>query len=71
MIFGIILGLVLDHRIDKNGLTNESGWISDKAMRRFTFVFVFIPFYIDLLMIISAWVLVIGGIITGKIPSRF
>lgn len=71
MIFGIILGLVLDHRIDKNGLSNESGWISDKAMRRFTFVFVFIPFYIVLLMIITAWIAVIAALVTGKIPSRF
>ena len=73
MIFGLILALVLDYKISKNGLKKEkkSGWILNKAMRRITFVFVFVPFYICLLMIISAWVLVIGGIITGKIPSRF
>ncbi|MBO7616460.1 MAG: hypothetical protein J6T22_04555 [Bacteroidales bacterium] len=71
IIFGLILALVLDNKISKNGLKKKSGWISNKAMRRITFVFVFVPFYICLLMIISAWVFVIGGIITGKIPSRF
>lgn len=71
IVFGIILSFVLDHRIDKNGLTNESGWISDKAMRRITFVFVFIPFYILLLVIISAWIVVIAALVTGKIPTRF
>lgn len=71
IIFGLILALVLDNKISKNGLKKKSGWISNKAMRRVTFVFVFVPFYICLLMIISAWVFVIGGIITGKIPSRF
>lgn len=71
MIFGLILSLILDYQINKKGLTNKSGWISNKTMRKITFIFVFVPFYIDLLMIISAWVLVIGGIITGKIPSRF
>lgn len=71
IIFGLILALVLDNKISKNGLKKKSGWISNKAMRRVTFVFVFVPFYICLMMIISAWVFVIGGIITGKIPSRF
>lgn len=71
IIFGLILALVLDNKISKNGLKKKSGWISNKAMRRVTFVFVFVPFYICLLMIISAWVFVIGGIIIGKIPSRF
>ena len=71
MLFGLILIFVLDYKTRKNGLKKESGWISNKAMRRITFVFVFVPFYICLLMIISAWVFVIGGIITGKIPSRF
>ena len=71
IIFGIVLSFVLDHKIDKNGLTNESGWISDKVMRRITFIFVFVPFYILLLMIISAWIVIIAALVTGKIPSRF
>lgn len=71
MLFGIILTFVLDYKTRKKGLKKKSGWISNKAMRRITFVFVFVPFYICLLMIISACVFVIGGIITGKIPSRF
>ncbi|MBR6928870.1 MAG: hypothetical protein IKH61_01430 [Bacteroidales bacterium] len=71
MIFGLILSLILDYQINKKGLTNKSGWISNKTMRGITFIFVFIPFYIVLLMIISAWIVVIAALVTGKIPRRF